>query len=181
MKATLGVTVISSRATSPRIVTDATEEGQAEARDWIRDDLEYYIVFAPKRLPWNYGAVTLARFLPAAKRRKKSERDEEWFVHADKRERWTDAVDYLQAAARENPDLVMHLCATVEGGDVLLLALCARWTALRATRDATRGAKWIDGWGNAHWAEDWFDSDPARVTKLLLLAGKNRLAGGGVV
>jgi len=181
MKTSLGVTVISSRSTSPRIVTDAGEEGVQEARAWVRDDLEYYIVYAPRTLVWNFGNDVLARFLPAAKRRKKSERDEEWFVWADGRDRWADAVDYAQAAARENPELVMHIVAVVEGGDVLLLALTAGWTALRATRDATRGAQWKDGWGNSHWETDWYDYDPARVQKLCLIAKKNRLASGGIV
>ena len=159
---------------------DAQEEGEREARAWCDGNWEYYIVAAPKSLAWNYGDDVLARFVPWPRRRLKRERDEEWFVHEDARERWADAVDYLQAAARENPDLVMHLCAAVEGGDTLLLALCKGWTALRATRDATRGAKWRDGWGNAHWDEPWYDSDPYRVRKMCLIAKKNRLASGGV-
>lgn len=179
MQTSLGVTVISSRATSPRIVTDAREEGEGDARLWVQSDLELYIVYAPKTLCWNYGDEVLARFLPKARRRRKAERNEEWFVHDDGRERWIDAVDYMQAAARENPDLVMHLCASLPDGDTLLLALCKGWTALRATRDSTRGARWVDGWNNAHWDEPWLDSDPYRVTKLCLLAGKNRLASGG--
>jgi hypothetical protein len=181
MRASLGVTVISSKATSPRIVTTADEEGQAEARAWVRNDLEYYIVYAPRTLPWNFGDDVLARFLPAAKRRKKAERDEEWFIHEDGRDRWADVVDYAQAAARENPGLVMHICAVVEGGDVLLFALAQGWTACRATRVATRGARWKDGWGNAHWENAWYDSDEPRVTKLCLIAKKNRLAAGGTV
>jgi predicted SnoaL-like aldol condensation-catalyzing enzyme len=181
MKPSLGVTVISSRSTSPRIVTDAGEEGVQEARAWVRNQLEYYIVYAPRTLPWNYGTEALARFLPAAKRRKKAERDEEWFIHEHERDRWADAVDYAQAAARENPELVMHIVAVVEGGDVLLLALAKGWTAVRATRDATRGARWTDGWGNNHWETDWYDYDPPRVVKLCLIAKKNRLASGGIV
>jgi hypothetical protein len=160
---------------------DVQEEGEREARAWVDDDREFYIVYAPKSLCWNFGDDALARFLPAAKRRKKAERDEEWFVHADARDRWTDAVDYAQAAARENPELCIHLCAVVEGGDVLLLAFTKSWTALRATRRATRGAQWKDGWGNAHYAESWYDYDDFRVTKMLRMAGKNRLASGGIV
>lgn len=181
MKASLGVTVISSHTGSPRIVTDAKEEAHREARFWTQGDLEYYITHAPRDVPWNYSDNVLARFLPAARRRKKSERDQDWYVHADARERWADAVDYAQAAARENPNLTMHVCAVVEDGDVLLLALCKGQSALRATRDAVRGHQWIDGWNNPHWEGDWFDTDPPRVKRMLLLAGKNRLAAGGIV
>lgn len=181
MNTSLGVTVISSHTGSPRIMTDAKEEGEAAARAWTSGSWELYIVYAPRTLCWNYGDDVLARFLPAARRRRKAERSEDWFVHEGARDRWKDAVDYAQAAARDNDDLCIHLCATVEGGDVLLLGFTKGKSVVEATRDATRGAKWIDGWNNAHWAEDWFDSDKPRVRKMLLLAGKNRLSAGGIV
>lgn len=181
MKTSIGVTVISSKSGSPRIVMDAHEEGDKEAKAWTDGNWELYVVYAPRTLLWNYGTEVMARFLPDSRRRLKRERDEEWFIHGSGRDRWADAVDYAQAAARENPDLCMHVCAVVEGGDVLLLALMKGLDALRVTRDATQGSHWTDGWGNRHFEGSWYDSDIYRVRRMLLAAGKNRLASGGTV
>lgn len=166
---------------SPRIVKTAGEEAAADANAWTTGDQTYYVCYAPARSPWLYSDETIARWPLPGTKRKKSNREEDWFVFETTGERWTDVLDYAIAFAKENPTLVVHIVATHPTGDVLMLALQNRCKVAKTTQAATQGPLHNKGGTLEHYEVDWLDTDPIRVRLLLERAQQSRLSKGGLV